>query len=69
MSKPGKSQYSEHEAAEELGITVFQLRTVIRQHVVDQDEDVNNVPITTFQPSDLVVLRLLTGMPPAESRE
>ncbi len=62
-SRPGKGQYSEAEAAEELGISVAQLRTMIRSHVVDRDEDLNNVPVTTFQPSDLLVLRLLTGMP------
>ena len=36
---------------------------MIRSHVVDRDEDLNNVPATTFQPSDLLILRLLTGMP------
>jgi hypothetical protein len=61
-TRPGKGQYSEAEAAEELGITVAQLRTMIRSHVVDRDEDLNNVPATTFQPSDLLILRLLTGM-------
>jgi hypothetical protein len=60
-SKTGKSQYSEAEAAEELGITIGQLRTMIRSHVVDRDEDLNNVPATTFQPSDLLILRLLSG--------
>ena len=60
-TKSGKSQYSETEAAEELGVTVTQLRTMIRSHVVDRDEDLSNVPRTTFQASDLVVLRLLSG--------
>ena len=60
--RPGKGQYSEAEAAEQLGISVAQLRTMIRCHVVDKDEDLNNVPVTTFQPSDLLILRLLTGM-------
>ena len=60
--RPGKGQYSEAEAAEQLGISVAQLRTMIRSHVVDRDEDLNNVPVTTFQPSDLLILRLLTGM-------
>ena len=36
---------------------------MIRSHVVDRDEDVNNIPVTTFQPSDLLILRLLAGMP------
>ena len=61
MQRPGKSQYSETEAAEQLGISVAQLRTMIRSHVVDKDEDLNNVPSHTFQPSDLLILRLLTG--------
>jgi hypothetical protein len=40
---------------------------MIRSHVVDKDEDLNNVPQTTFQPSDLLILRLLTGMPTGSS--
>jgi hypothetical protein len=63
-----KSQYSEMEAAEELGVTVEQLRGMIRSHVVDRDEDLNNVPVTTFQPADLLILRLLAGMPPNPDR-
>lgn len=59
-----KSQYSETEAAEELGVSVEQLRTMIRSHVVERDEDLNNVPVTTFQPSDLLILKLLSGMSP-----
>ena len=62
-TRPGKSQYTEVEAAEELGISVERLRLMIRSHVIDRDEDLNNVPVTTFQPSDLLILRLLTGMP------
>jgi hypothetical protein len=42
---------------------VEQLRRMIRSHVVDRDEDVHNIPVHTFQPSDLLILRLLTGMP------
>jgi hypothetical protein len=68
-AKPGKSQYSEAEAAEELGISVGQLRTMIRSHVVDRDEDLNNVPATTFQPSDLLILRLLSGQAPQASAD
>jgi len=61
-TRPAKGQHSETEAAEQLGISVGQLRTMIRSHVVDKDEDLNNVPVHTFQPSDLLILRLLTGM-------
>jgi hypothetical protein len=62
-TRPAKSQYTEREAAEELGISIDRLRTMIRSHVVERDEDLNNVPVTTFQPSDLLILRLLAGMP------
>jgi hypothetical protein len=66
LTRTGKSQYSEVEAAEELGVSVEKLRTMIRSHVVDSDEDLNNVPVTTFQPSDLLILRLLAGMPTSQ---
>jgi hypothetical protein len=62
LSRTGKSQYSETEAAEELGVSVDQLRFMIRSHVIDRDEDITNIPVTTFQPSDLLILRLLTRM-------
>ena len=70
FTRTGKSQYSEAEAAEELGISVLQLRTMIRSHVVETDEDLNNVPVTSFQPSDLLILRLMAGKPmgPSELR-
>jgi hypothetical protein len=61
LTRMGKSQYSETEAAEELGISVAQLRVMIRSHVVEHDEDLSNVPATTFQPSDLLILKLLSG--------
>ncbi len=67
-NKPQKSQYSEAEVAVELGITLDALRSILRNHVVDQDEDLNNVPATSFQPSDLLVLRLLAGMAPKPIR-
>ena len=63
LLRPGKAQYTETEAAEELCISVAQLRSMIRSHVVERDEDLNNVPVTTFQPSDLLILRLLAGKP------
>ena len=63
MTRPSKSQYTEVEAAEELGVSVDRLRSIIRSHVVDREEDAENIPVTTFQPSDLLILRLLAGMP------
>jgi len=63
MTRPAKSQYTEVEAAEELGISVEHLRNIVRNHVVERVEDADNLPVTTFQPSDLLILRLLAGMP------
>lgn len=59
VSRTGKSQYTELEAAEELGVSVDRLRTLIRSHIINCEEDVPNISIATFQPSDLLLLRLL----------
>jgi hypothetical protein len=61
ISKTQKAHYTETEAAEELGISVEQLRTLIRHHVVDREEDLQNVPVATFQPSDLLLLKFLAA--------
>ena len=57
--KPAKTQYSENEAAAELGLSLEELRTLIRSHIIETDEDLNNVPMASFHPSDLLVLKLL----------
>ena len=57
--KPVKTQYTENEAAQELGVSVEDLRSMIRSHIVETDEDLNNVPMASFHPSDLLVLKLL----------
>ena len=59
--KPGKTQYSEHEAAAELGVSVEQLRTMIRSHIAESDEDLNHIAVASFHPSDLLVLKLLVA--------
>ncbi|MBM3810633.1 MAG: hypothetical protein FJW20_03245 [Acidimicrobiia bacterium] len=56
-----KSYFSETEAARSLGITVDEFRVLVKSHIVDRDEDMTNVPVTTYHASDLLVLRLLTG--------
>jgi hypothetical protein len=63
-SKVSKGQYSEREVAEELGVSVEQLRSLIRSHIVDTDEDLNNVGVASFHPSDLLVLKILAGATP-----
>lgn len=64
--RPGKSHYNEVEAAEELGVSVDRLRVLIRKHIVTTDEDLNNVPMASFQPSDLLILKLLASAPEPE---
>jgi len=60
-AKTSKTQYSEHEAAQELGVTVEQLRALIRSHIAQGDEDLNHTSVASFHPSDLLVLKILTG--------
>ncbi len=61
LTKAGatKTHYTEVEAAQALGIDVEDLRRLIRLHIVADAEDSSNVPMTMFQPSDLLLLRLL----------
>jgi hypothetical protein len=61
LSKQNKTQYSEVEAAQELGMTVEQLRVLIRNHIAQSDEDLNHIAMASFHPSDLLVLKLLAG--------
>lgn len=67
--KATRTQYSETEAAEELGVSVEQLRSLIRSHIVEAEEDLSNVPVASFHPSDLLLLRLLSGVAPGSTRE
>jgi hypothetical protein len=57
--KETKSEYSELEAATELGITVDELRALIRNHIVKNDTELNSTSLETFHPSDLLLLRIL----------
>ncbi|MGP0073863.1 MAG: hypothetical protein ACLPWF_18260 [Bryobacteraceae bacterium] len=59
--KQNKTQYSEVEAAQELGVTVDQLRVLIRNHIAKSDEDLTHIAVATFHPSDLLVLKILAG--------
>jgi hypothetical protein len=59
--KPPKTHYSEHEAAEELGLSVDRLRALIRNHIIENDEDMNNMPMASLHASDLLVLKMLSG--------
>jgi hypothetical protein len=63
-TKANKTQYSELEAAQELGVTVEQLRTLIRSHIARSEEDLNHIAVASFHPSDLLVLKILAGQNP-----
>jgi len=63
-SRPAKAHYSESEAAAALDISVEELRSLIRDHIVRDDNDMANLAMTSFQPSDLLVLRILTARAP-----
>ena len=60
-TKATKAQYTESEAADELGLSIEQLRILVRSHIVERDEDLTNMPVAQFQPSDLLLLRILSG--------
>jgi hypothetical protein len=72
-TKFNQTQYSEVEAARELGVTVDQLRSLIRSHIAQTDEDLNHIAVASFHPSDLLILKILAGqkgtIAPAESAE
>jgi hypothetical protein len=55
-----RTLYSEHEAADLLGVTIEQLRLLIKKHIVN-DEDVPSNAVSSFQSSDLLILRILSG--------
>jgi hypothetical protein len=55
----GKLEYTEEEAACALGVSISQLRTLVRTHVI-QEESGADVPIPTFRPTDLLLLKMLS---------
>ena len=54
----GKPQYTEEEAACALGISIGQLRGLVRTHVIKEEVGMD-VPISTFRPTDLLLLKML----------
>ena len=55
----GKVEYTEEEAAAALGISIGQLRLLVRTHVITE-ETAADVPIPSFRPTDLLLLKMLS---------
>jgi hypothetical protein len=62
-----KPYFNEMEAARHLGVSIDEFRVLVRRHIVEREEDLNNMPITTFHASDLLLLRMLAGRSAATS--
>jgi hypothetical protein len=56
----GKLEYSEEEAASALGVSIDQLRGMVRTHITQGDGE-PDLPIPTFRPADLLLLKMLSG--------
>jgi len=60
-SKAAKTFFNEIEAARSLGVSVDEFRVLLKRHIIDRDEDMQNVAMTTFHPSDMLLLKLMIG--------
>lgn len=63
ITRSSKSFYSETEAAQALGISIDRFRDLVRTHIAQSEDEVSNIGVTTFQSSDLLVLKLLAKIP------
>jgi hypothetical protein len=63
--KEPKMNYSELEVATELGISVEELRALIRNHIVKNDAELSSTAVENFSASDLLLLRILANSTPA----
>ena len=64
----GKVEYTEEEAASALGVSVGELRAMVRTHVIKEELGLE-VPIPTFRPTDLLLLKMLSESRPHAARE
>jgi hypothetical protein len=58
----GKLEYTEEEAASALGVSIGQLRSLVKTHVINEESG-PDVPISTFRPTDLLLLKMLSESP------
>ncbi len=60
-TRPPKGYYNETEAARALGVTLDEFRALVRDHLLEDEEQMANLARMYFQASDLVVLRMLAA--------
>jgi len=63
----GKVEYTEEEAASALGVSISDLRLLVRIHVTKEEAGLD-APISAFRPSDLLLLKMLSDSQPHLTR-
>ena len=56
----GKTEYTEEEAAAALGLSIGELRTLVRTHVINEEAEAE-IPIQSFRAKDLLLLKMLSA--------
>jgi hypothetical protein len=59
LKRPPRGHYTEAEVAKILEVNLEELRALVRQYILDSDEHAANLPITCYQPADVLLLRLM----------
>ena len=62
-TRNSKCFFSETEAAQALEISIDRFRDLVRTHIAQNEDEMNNIGTTTYQASDLLVLKLLAKIP------
>ncbi|BDC51686.1 hypothetical protein F183_A40010 [Bryobacterales bacterium F-183] len=69
QGKTAKAQYSEYEAALEVGVSVEELRTLVNRIAGTDEVGMGAMPGATYQASDLVMLKILARMSPQQQQQ
>ena len=65
-TRPAKGYFTEAEAAKALNLNLPEFRILVRHHISVTEDEMENLSMTSFQPSDLVLLRMLVAARPAQ---
>jgi hypothetical protein len=58
----GKGHYTELETAHALGLSLEELRALIRKRVLRPEEAGAHAPMNSFQPADIILLQMLRNV-------